>query len=93
MQALLGALLFCQVNNFVQRLVRQFFSIVWAEGKSEPIARSVILTPKENGGLGLGDIFFQAKSIYFFSIFVSPCMEDFKGCTYLSISLLSGVGI
>ena len=61
-------------RNFVIESIRNFFSLTWGEGKSEPISRK---TPRELGGLGLSDIVTKSKAIYFQHYFMSPCSDNF----------------
>ena len=63
--------------KFCDRINKKIFSFIWGEGKSEPISRKVIQTPRELGGLGLSDIMTKAKAIYFQHNFMGPSSENF----------------
>ena len=64
-------------KKFCDRVNKKIFSFIWGEGKSEPISRKVIQTPRESGGLGLADIGTKSKAIYFQHNFMSPYAENF----------------
>ena len=64
-------------KKFCDRVNKKIFSFIWGEGKSEPISRKVIQTPRESGRLGLADIGTKSKAIYFQHNFMSPYADNF----------------
>lgn len=51
----------------IKKLERCFFSFLWGEGKREVLARSVVKTTLENGGLGLVRIEERLRSFYVYA--------------------------
>ena len=73
-----AAATYLPAKSFCENINKRVFSFIWGEGKSEPISRKVIHTPRENGGLGLYDVLVKTKAIYFQSNFMTPCVDGFS---------------